>query len=431
MKVDTHLAPLAGALRSSQLSLTSYLEQLEIDFALNERILAFLPEEGRFQRLQREAVELEARYPDPESRPPLYGIPFGVKDIFHADGFCTQAGSRLPSELLTGPEAETVALLKQAGALMMGKTVTTEFAYVGPGPTRNPHNLEHTPGGSSSGSAAAVAAGLCPLALGSQTVGSIIRPASFCGTVGFKPTFGRISSLGVIPSSISLDHIGFFTQDVAGAIEAAAVLCADWDETSVCDNGLPILGVPAGPYLEKASPEGLEHFQATQEKLKQAGYEIRVVQALPDFDEVFTLHNNLVASEVAIFHEYWFGQYGDLYHPQTAALIERGRQISLESANACRAKREQLRSELLILMAEHGVSAWIAPSSVGPAPVGLESTGNPVMNSPWTYSGLPAISVPSGLAKNGLPIGLQIVSCWQQDEQLMVWAKDIVGALNN
>ena len=152
-------------------------------------------------------------------------MPVGVKDIFHAAGFETRAGSQLPPELLTGPEADAVGRLRAAGCLILGKTVTTEFAYYEPEPTRNPHNLAHTPGGSSSGSAAAVAAGLAPLALGTQTIGSVIRPAAFCGIVGFKPSYGRISPEGLIFFSPSLDHVGLFTQDVAGMSLAAAVLC--------------------------------------------------------------------------------------------------------------------------------------------------------------------------------------------------------------
>src|SRR5688572_1972244 len=252
--VETRLAPLAEALRTGQCDLQDYLNKLEAQFeAENERILAFLPEEGRFQRLQREVQELETRYPDPESRPPLYGVPIGVKDIFHVDGFPTQAGSKLPAELLAGREARSVRQLKGAGALILGKTVTTEFAYFGPGPTRNPCNVEHTPGGSSSGSAAAVASGLCPLALGTQTVGSIIRPAAFCGVIGFKPSRGRISTAGVIPLSPTLDHVGFFTQDVAGAELAASVLCEGWRHISLSPRRGLVLGIPRGAYLDRAT----------------------------------------------------------------------------------------------------------------------------------------------------------------------------------
>src|SRR5829696_7702500 len=210
---------LIEALRSNELTLPEYLSQVEAQFTGREpAILALLPEENRFARLKTEADTLALGYPDLVNRPPLFGAFVGVKDIFHVEGFTTQAGSALPSELFQGEEAESVTRLKDAGALIFGKTVTTEFAYFSAGPTRNPHNVAHTPGGSSSGSAAAVAAGFCQLALGTQTIGSIIRPASFCGVVGLKPTYERISRAGVIPLSPSLDHIGFFTPDIETAL---------------------------------------------------------------------------------------------------------------------------------------------------------------------------------------------------------------------
>jgi len=162
------------------------LEQLEERFAQREpSVRAFLLEPGRFKRLRREADEAFAKHPNPHTRGPLFGVPLGVKDVFHVDGLPTRAGSRLPPEELTGQQAGAVARLRAEGALIAGKTVTTEFSYYTAGPTRNPHHTLHTPGGSSSGSAAAVAAGLCPVALGTQTIGSIIRPAAYCGVVGF------------------------------------------------------------------------------------------------------------------------------------------------------------------------------------------------------------------------------------------------------
>lgn len=411
------------------------LKALEAKFeAINAQIQAFLPEKDRFTRLRREAAALETRFPNPAERPPLYGVAVGVKDIFHVEGMPTQAGSRLPADLLTGPEAECVTKLKAAGALVLGKTVTTEFAYFAPGPTRNPHNLAHTPGGSSSGSAAAVAAGLCPLAVGTQTIGSILRPAAFCGVVGFKPSFGRISSAGVLPFSTSLDHIGFFAQDVADATLAAAVLCQGWNEAEVyrgdeAAQKLPVLGVPLGPYLQKASPEGLAHFETVQQKLQQAGFELRSVEIMANFEEIAAAHQALAAAEAAIVHREWYADFSGLYHPKTAALIERGQQVSSEQIERYRMGREQLRRELMRIMAEQGVSAWISPAAVGPAPASLESTGDPIMNLPWTYAGLPAISLPSGSIK-GLPLGLQIVAGWDQDERLLAWAQQIMPVIS-
>lgn len=429
--LETRLAPLAAALRSGQLRLESYLEQLAAQFAAREaEVLAFLPETGRFERLRREAAALEQQYPDPATRPPLYGVPVGVKDIFHVEGFPTQAGSRVPADLLAGPEAAAVTLLKQAGALILGKAVTTEFAYFGPGPTRNPHNPGHTPGGSSSGSAAAVGAGLAPLALGTQTIGSIVRPASFCGVVGFKPSYGRISTGGVIPLSSSLDHVGCFAQDAAGAALAVAVLVQGWRE-GLSVSKLPVLGIPEGPYLEKAGSEGLNHFRITVEKLQQAGFEIRPVAALANFETIYTDHNALVAAEAAQVHQQWFKDFSGLYHPKTIDLIERGQKVGQADLERYRAGRAQCRAELAELMAAHGIDLWIAPSAPGTAPATLESTGDPVMNLPWTYAGLPALNLPSGVGANGLPLGLQLVAGWQQDELLLAWAAHIEPVLGN
>ncbi len=236
---------LARAFRAGELSVTDYISQIESHFSLREpSVLAFIPEENRFERLRIEAEKLVSRYPDSNHRPSLFGTLVGVKDIFHTDGFVTQAGSQLPSDELQGSEAESVTRLKSAGALILGKTVTTEFAYFTPGLTRNPHNPEHTPGGSSSGSAAAVGAELCPLALGTQTIGSIIRPAAFCGVVGVKPTYERTSREGVIPLSSALDHVGFFAPDISFAMLVAPFLYKDWDHT-VSLGGRPVLGIPS------------------------------------------------------------------------------------------------------------------------------------------------------------------------------------------
>src|SRR5215208_1409047 len=203
--------PLIESLRSGELALPEYLAKLQAWFLEREpSVLAFVLEENRFERLQREAEALLSRFPDPENRSSLFGMVVGVKDNIHVDGFITRAGTRLPVAEIQGSEAESITKLKNAGALILGKTVTTEFAYFEPGPTRNPYNPEHTPGGSSSGSAAAVGAGLCPLALGTQTIGSVIRPAAYCGAVAFKATYDRVSRSGVIPLSPSLDHVGLF-----------------------------------------------------------------------------------------------------------------------------------------------------------------------------------------------------------------------------
>ncbi len=427
--LQTQLAPLATALRSGQLSLTTYIDRLESHFEQREtEVRAFIPETNRFERLRREAAALAEKYPTPETRPPLFGVPLGVKDIFHVDGFLTQAGSRVPPDILAGPEARSVSQLKAAGALILGKSVTTEFAYFAPGPTRNPHNPDHTPGGSSSGSAAAVGAGLSPLTLGTQTIGSIVRPAAFCGVVGFKPSYGRISAEGVIPLSPSLDHIGFFTQDVAGAQLVASLLCDGWrDPGQVSDR--PVLGLPEGPYLQKADPDGLAHFQAVREKLSQAGFDIRAVPMMADFEAIYERHVALMAAEAASVHQAWFRDFSGLYHQKTIDLIERGQQVPAEKIEPYRAGREKLRAELAALMIDHGLDLWLAPPAPGAAPATLDSTGDPVMNLPWTHAGLPSVNLPAGVADNGLPLGVQVVAAWQQDEALLAWAAQIAPVL--
>lgn len=405
------------------------LKAFEAQFeAANTRVQAFLPEEGRFERLRWEAAALAARYPDQTSRPIFYGVPVGVKDIFHVNGLPTYAGSRLPPELLLGPEAECVTQLKEAGALILGKTVTTEFAYFAPGPTRNPHNPNHTPGGSSSGSAAAVAAGICPLTLGTQTIGSIIRPASFCGVLGFKPTAGRISTAGVIPLAPSLDHVGLFGQDITLVTAVAQILCHGWDPQKL-QTDLPVLGVPVGSYLQRASPEALERFEVIQQKLMQAGFEVRRVEAMPHFDQIVEQHIGLVAGEAALVHQHWFALHADRYHPKTVALIRRGQELSADQLRQYRAGRDEFRAYLEALMAEYGLSAWISPSALGTAPPTLDSTGDPIMNLPWTYAGLPAINLPAGFWSNKLPLGLQLVAGWGQDEQLLAWAHQIAQVI--
>ncbi len=422
------LAGLAGGLRSGVLPLLLYLDQLESQFeAIEPQVQAFIPEPGRFERLRGAARALLARFPVEADRPPLFGVPIGVKDIFHVDGFPTRAGASVPLELLQGPQADCVTGLLQAGALILGKTVTTEFAYFHPGPTRNPHNLEHTPGGSSSGSAAAVAAGLAGLTLGSQTIGSVIRPAAFCGVVGFKPSYGRISREGVLPLAPSVDHVGVFCRRVGDAALAARLLCGEWQPLEVARR--PVLGIPDGPYLRRATPEGLDHFQAACRKLTGAGYEIRLVPAMDDFESVEAAHHTLVAAEASQVHARWFVQHGSLYHARTAELIHRGQRVTAAELNAAQAGRASFRAALSDEMRASGIDLWISPAATGPAPHGLASTGDPVMNLPWTYSGLPAITTPAGLTPGGLPLGLQLSGNWYHDEFLLAWAAGIEQAL--
>jgi Asp-tRNA(Asn)/Glu-tRNA(Gln) amidotransferase A subunit family amidase len=418
-------------MRSGELLLPDYLAQVEARILDREAsILALLPEEDRFTRLHDDADTLLLTYPDLINRPQLFGALVAVKDIFHVEGFPTQAGSRLPAELFHGKEAESVTRLRSAGALLLGKTVTTEFAYFSPGVTRNPHNPGHTPGGSSSGSAAAVAAGFCHLALGTQTIGSIIRPASFCGVVGLKPTYDRISRGGVIPLSPSLDHVGFFTADVQTAIAAARALYQDWNEpTQALDK--PRLGIPEGAYLQSPSPERLANFENVCKALESAGYPITRVHMMPDFAEILNRNQVILAAEAAQIHADWFHRYENLYSPKFAELIQRGQNITEDQLQNALSERLTFRADMEHAFTDHKIDLWICPSTIGAAPKGLESTGDPIMNLPWTQAGLPAMNLPAGKNEEGLPLGLQLIANWYQDESLLFWAKDMEKVLSN
>jgi Asp-tRNA(Asn)/Glu-tRNA(Gln) amidotransferase A subunit family amidase len=428
-----NLPRLAGFLRNGAMQVAEYLAELKMRFAKREpEVLAFVPEPGRWERLAADAAVLYAHWPEPAGRPALFGVPVAVKDIFHVDGLPTRAGSQLPPEVLAGRQAEAVTRLKAAGALIFGKSVTTEFAYFAPGPTRNPHAPAHTPGGSSSGSAAAVGAGLVPLALGTQTIGSIIRPASFCGVVGYKPSYERVSRAGVIPLSPALDHIGPFAADVAGVDLVARVLWADGPEAGMPANASvqrPSLGVPTGPYLAQAGPVMATHFEAVLDRLAEAGYAIRRIPVMPDFAEIADRHQAIVAAEAAREHATWYAEFGARYHPKTRELIERGRAVSDDALASMVADRARLRTELEQLRLTHAIDLWIAPSAPGPAPHGLESTGDPIMNLPWSFAGLPALNLPTGYTESSLALGTQLIGGWWQDEALLAWAQRIEETL--
>lgn len=421
---EAGLASTAQKLKTGTLDLKEHinysLDRLE---DLDQEIQSFLPEMGRRARLLKEAEALLSAYPDPKKRPPLFGILFGVKDVFHVSGFTTRAGSNLDPKVLSAEEGSAVRTLKQAGALVMGKTVTTEFAYFAPGLTRNPHNLEHTPGGSSSGSAAAVAAGFVPLALGTQTIGSIIRPAAFCGVVGFKPSYNRISTSGLIHFSPAADHVGYFTQDLEGMILVASILCHDWHELKV--NRLPVLGIPEGRYLAQAGEEALKAFESQVFVLEEAGYEIKRVNMLDDIDDAGKWHHRLVAAEMASEHRELYPAYGHLYRSVTAGLIEEGLKVSASDLAKARNKQKELREKIEETIRQAGFDLLITPAALGPAPEGLGATGDPAMNMPWTNTGLPALSIPAGQSACGLPLGLQLVSFFMGDELLLTWAKGV------
>lgn len=387
---------------------------------------SFLPEANREKRLLYEVEELFRKFP--YEKPPLFGIPVGVKDIFHVDGFLTRAGSALPPEVLKDQEAKVVTQLKNLGALILGKTVTTEFAYAEAGPTRNPINIDHTPGGSSSGSAAAVRLGFTPLALGTQTIGSITRPASFCGVFGFKPSYGRIAADGVIPFSPTADHIGFFTNNIDDTITTAALLCNDWKQINNENNYKPVLGLVGGAYLKQAEPEIVQAMLDWLDELSDKGFIIKQFDLFKDIEKINVIHRDLIAAELAMVHEHWFAEYEELYRPNTRKMILQGKNTTIGRLHEARLSCKQWRNQVMKIQAENGIDVWLSPAATSYAPKGLSYTGNPIMNLPWTHCGLPTITFPIKYNTNGLPLGIQIAGSFYNDELLLLHTVNIIKA---
>jgi len=408
-------------LRSGALTPAGYLNLLceRID-EVDPRLRAFVAEPDRRARLARVAARS-----DPAA--PLAGLAVAVKDIIHVDGLATRAGSDVPTEALSGSQASVVTRLLAAGAAILGKTVTAEFAVAAPGPTVNPHHLGHTPGGSSSGSAAAVAAGMAPLALGTQTIGSVIRPAAYCGIVGFKPSYGRIPTDGVIAHSPSLDTLGWFTATVADAALAAATLCPGWRAAGA--GRPPVLGVPAETYLARAGEAARRAYAGHLGTLREDGFQVRHSSVLTDFADVVACLVTVDRWELARTHETWFRAHGDRYRPQTAAGIREGQRIDRADYEAALRRKRDFTAALADATASAGVDVWLTPAATSTAPAGLDSTGDPVMSIPFSLAGFPAVSVPAGRDAHGLPWGLQCAGPPGGDEQLLEYAAGIERCL--
>lgn len=428
------LFQLAENLRNEKVDLLEYIHVLcDRVEKIDQHIHSLLPEPNRRKRLVEEATQLQRRFPDLSNRPPLYGIPVGIKDIFLTEKLPTRAGSKLPVELFAGKEASAVTKLKEAGALILGKTVTTEFAHFEPGPTVNPHNHNYTPGGSSSGSAAIVSAGLIPLALGTQTSGSVLRPAAFCGVYGFKPSYDRIPKDGLIYCAKSVDHIGLFTQDIKSMKVASSVLCKEWKIEEVRNKKISSikLGIPEGKYLAQMSDEGLRKFTLQLKVLEENGFSLTFIPMFENLEEIVHLHETLIAKEMADYHAQWFEQYESLYGPRTIKTIRHGQTVSEEELIKARNARMQVRKQIETIMDDYEIDLFISPAALGPAPKGLRDIGNPAMNIPWTNAGLPSITIPVGKADNHLPLGLQLVAKFMEDEKLLTMAEQINEVFNN
>ena len=374
----------------------------------------------------------------------LHGVPVGLKDIFYTAGMLTACGSKVYAGFVPEFDATSVAKIKEAGGIILGKAVTTEFATSDPSPTRNPWNLEHTPGGSSSGSSAAVAARMVPAALGSQTGGSTCRPAAYNGIVGLKPTYGRISRYGVVPVSWSLDHVGILTRTVADAALMLTALSGEDDNdpgslrlpapdfsrqmSEFADARPPRIGLVREYYEDYATPEIWAHTEAVAHKLALAGAEV-VELPLPDsFDWAHSMQRIVMNVECAAFHAANHRLRAADYGPRIRAGIEMG----LITPPATYLKALRLRREFRAAMNEMAqqVDAVMTPATPSPAPKDLTTTGDAAFQSPWTAAGLPTVAVPSGLSDQGMPMAVQFGAPLSEEGQLLgaaLWCERAAG----
>ncbi len=391
---------------------------------------AFLdPDHALAQARAADAWRLEGR-----STGPLHGVPVGIKDIMDTADMPTENGSVLHAGRTPSRDATVVARLRAAGAVIMGKTVTTEFATYTPGKTRNPHNAEHTPGGSSSGSAAAVAAGMLPLALGSQTNGSVIRPASFCGVYGFKPTHGLIPRHGMFLLSRTLDHVGLFARTLEDIALLAGQLVGyderDPDtrpraripfvEMAIEEPPLPpMLAFVKTPYWDRAGQETKAAFAELTEHL---GDRVEEVELLPSAVEAWEWHRTIMEAEMAANLEREWDKGRDRLSESLRERLERGRQVrALDYQRAI--ARIGATYESVAGLFDQKYDAVLTPAAPGTAPKGLASTGDPSFCTLWTLCGMPALSLPLMQGMNGLPLGVQLVGPRDGDARLLRTAR--------
>ncbi len=400
------LESLAARLEAGSLTCRELVERCLRRIAEREaeiRAWVFVDAEGA----RRQADERDRELQSGLRRGPLHGIPVGIKDLFDVRGWPTKAGSRLLGQTPATEDAVAVARLRAAGAVILGKTVTTPYASFDPPPTRNPWNLERTPGGSSSGSAAAVATGMCLAALGSQTGGSITRPAAYCGVAGCKPTYGLVSVRGVFPLAPSMDHLGPIARCVADLARLLEVI-ADVPPGlfSVTVTKPPQIGRLRGFFHDQADAESQELFERSLRRFREAGAEVREVSLPPSFADIHRRHRIIMAVEAAAFHEARLRQHPDDYPPRITELLTEG--LNTSAVEYAKARHQQERAKAEVLDCFHECDVLAAPATTGPAP-DASSTGDPAFNSPWSFTHLPVVSFPIGVSSDGLPLAVQLI----------------------
>lgn len=379
---------------------------------------------------RRDAERIAADRSQGEEIRPLCGIPIGIKDIVDVAGLPTRAGYFCHNNQAALADAPLVARLRRAGAILLGKTVTTQYACFDPSPTRNPWDpqLRHSPGGSSSGSAAAVAAGMCLAAIGTQTGGSLVRPASFCGVAAMKPTFGTVPMEGVVPVSRHLDQAGPIARTVEDLYPLLRIISDLPEEDLLEPTSPPRLGLVREFFLEQAEPRVREATNAAMAMLSSAGAALDDVALPPGFEQVHRMHRRIMAFEAAAFHRPQFLRERTRYGPNLRSMLDEADGLSLGEYRESLVYQRRFRRHVETMFAT--VDALIMPATDTTAPARLDTTGDSKFQAPWSLAGVPVVSFACGLADNHMPVALQVVGRKGEDYRVLGvarWCERQVG----
>ena len=407
--------------------------------ALLARMDALEPQLEAWVRVDRETVLADAQQRQAEmdsgaETGPLHGVPIGIKDIYNIAGIPTTAGSKVYADYVPDKTAVTIDLLQKAGAIMLGKTVTTEFACLDPSHTKNPWNPAHTPGGSSSGSAVSVAARMCPIAMGSQTVGSVLRPASYNGIVGLKPTYGRVSRRGVVPVSWSLDTVGWMGRSVEDMALLLQVMAGPDDLDPVASrlpagdyiSGLesarpPKIGLITSFFMEESDQETQQRTMAVLEEFKSAGASVLEMKLPESFQTAFQDQLLIMGVEAAAFHKPMYEKQAQDYRPKLREMLRQG--LATDATTYSKALERRLRFTADMKELAEQADVLLTPSTPTGPLADLTNTGDTRFQGPWTSCGLPTITLPAGLAESGLPMGIQLIAPPFEEARLLAIAR--------
>ncbi|MBH60949.1 MAG: hypothetical protein CL569_00550 [Alphaproteobacteria bacterium] len=357
----------------------------------------------------------------------LHGVPLGIKDIIDTRDMPTGNGSRIYPDRRPISDASCVALSREAGGVILGKTVTTEFAYFFPGKTKNPHNLGHTTGGSSMGSAAGAADHMFPIGFGSQTAASVTRPAAYCGTIGYKATTGDFDLQGVCGLASSYDTLGFLCRELEDISLMREVLIGDASPSPRADSAAPTVGFVRTPWWDQADAATQRVLEGAADRLAQEGAEVSEPDLPLGFADLADTHKLVMSFDAARARAYEYMGHPDKLSPQFTALMEEGRSISYKDYREAQTRSIECRRQLKELMSDYDV--LLAPSAPGEAPEGLEATGDPLFSRMWTLLHVPSVTLPIGTGDLGLPIGVQVVGATHGDGTLISDAQWIYDRL--